>query len=47
MNRTNRKKQKSRQEHIEDRLMELEKDMSNFQITIQKRTRQYKNTLGF
>ena len=30
MNRINRKKQKSREEYIEDILVELEKDLSNF-----------------
>ena len=30
MNRINRKKQKSREEYIEDMLVELEKDLSNF-----------------
>ena len=30
MNRINRKKQKSREEYIEDVLVELEKDLSNF-----------------
>ena len=37
MNRINRKKQKNREEDIEDVLGELEKDLSNFQITIQKK----------
>ena len=37
MNRINRTKQKSREEHMEDVLIELEKDLSNFQITIQKK----------
>ena len=37
MNRINRKKQKNRVEDIEDVLGELEKDLSNFQITIQKK----------
>ena len=37
MNRINRKKQKNRDEDIEDVLGELEKDLSNFQITIQKK----------
>ena len=45
MNRINKKKQKSREEHIEDVLAELENDLSNFQITIQKENiTQYKNT---
>ena len=30
MNRINRKKQKSREEYIEDVLVELENDLSNF-----------------
>ena len=30
MNRINRKKQKSREKYIEDVLVELEKDLSNF-----------------
>ena len=37
MNRINRKKQENREEDIEDVLGELEKDLSNFQITIQKK----------
>ena len=37
MNRINRKKQKNREEDIEDVLGELEKDLSNFQITVQKK----------
>ena len=37
MNRIKRKKQKSREEHIEDVLVELQKNLSNFQITIQKK----------
>ena len=37
MNRINRKKQKNREEDIEDVLGELEKDLSNFQITIKKK----------
>ena len=37
MNRINRKKQKNREEDIEDMLEELEKDLPNFQITIQKK----------
>ena len=41
------KKKKIREEHIEDVPAELEKYLSNFQITIQKKIRQYKNTLGF
>ena len=48
MNRINRKKQKSRDEHIEDVLVELEKDLPNFQITVQKdKIRQCKNIVGF
>ena len=31
------KKQKSREEHTEDALVELKKDLPNFQITIQKK----------
>ena len=37
MNIINRKKQKNREKDIEDVLGELEKDLSNFQITIQKK----------
>ena len=37
MNRINRKKQKSREEHTEDVLVELGKDLLNFQIIIQKK----------
>ena len=37
INRINRKKQKSREEHIEDELVELKKDLLNFQITAQKK----------
>ena len=33
----NKKKKKSREEHIEDELVELEKNLSNFQITIEKK----------
>ena len=41
MHRINMKKQKSKEKHIDDVLVELEKNLSNFQITIQKRkTRQ-------
>ena len=48
MNRINKKKQKSREEHIEDVLAELGNDLSNFQITIQKENiTQYKNTWDF
>ena len=36
MNIINRTKQKSREEHIENMLAELEKDLSTIQITIQK-----------
>ena len=46
IHRINRKK-KIREEHLEDVPAELEKYLSNFQITIQKKIRQYKNTLGF
>ena len=42
MNRINSKKQKSREEHIEDVLVELEKNLTNFEITIQKK--RYDNT---
>ena len=37
MNRINRKKQKSREEHIEDVLEKLKKDLPSFQIAIQKK----------
>ena len=37
MNRIDRKKQKNREEDIEDMLEELEKDLPNFQIAIQKK----------
>ena len=38
MNRINKKKTKqSREEHIEDELVELEKNLSNFQITIEEK----------
>ena len=38
MNRINKqKKKKSREEHIEDERVELEKNLSNFQITIEKK----------
>ena len=38
MNRINKQqKKKSREEHIEDELVELEKNLSNFQITIEKK----------
>ena len=48
IHRINRKKKKKiREEHIEDVPAELEKYLSNFQIAIQKKIRQYKNTLGF
>ena len=44
MNRINRKKQKNIEEHIEDVLLELEKDLLNFQITTHEKD---KNMLGF
>ena len=37
VNRINSKKQKSREEHIEEVLVELEKNLTNFEITIQKK----------
>ena len=37
MNRINWKKQKNIEEHIEDVLVELEKELLNFQITIHKK----------
>ena len=33
--------------YIEDGLVELEKDLANFQLTFQKKSKQYKSTLGF
>ena len=42
-----KKKQKTREQHIEDVLAELEKDLANFQLTVPKKTKQYKSTLGF
>ena len=47
MNKINRKKQKSRKEHIEEVLIEQEKDCQISQSQYKERTRQYKNTLGF
>ena len=47
MNRINRKKQKNREEDIEDVLGELEKDLSNFQITIQKKDKTIQESVRF
>ena len=42
------KKQNSREKHVEEMLIELEKDLSNFQISMQKRQDSTRdNTLGF
>ena len=37
MNRLNKKKQKTREKHIKDMLVELEKDLQNFQLTVLKK----------
>ena len=47
MNRINRTKQKSREEHIEDMLVELEKDLSNIQITILKQDKTIQEYVRF
>ena len=47
MNKIHRKKQKSREEHIEKVLIKQKKDCQIFKSQYKKRTRQYKNTLGF
>ena len=38
---------KTREQHVEDVLVELEKDLVNFQLTVKKNAKQYKSTLGF
>ena len=37
MNRLNKKKNNSREQHIEDVLIKLKKDLANFQLIIQKK----------
>ena len=37
MNRLNKKKQKTREQHIKDMFVELEKDLQNFQLTVLKK----------
>ena len=39
-----KKKKKAKEQHIEDVLIKLEKGISNFQLTVQKKTKQYKST---
>ena len=39
-----KEKQKTKEQHIEDVFVELEKDISSFQLTVQKKTKQYKST---
>ena len=39
MNRLNKKKQKTREQHKEDGLVELDKDFQNFQLAFQKKDR--------
>ena len=39
MNRLTKKKQKAREQHKEDRLVELDKDFQNFQFAVQKKDR--------
>ena len=47
MNRLNKKKQKPREQHIEDVLVELEKDVKNFQLTVQKTDRTIQEYVRF
>ena len=47
MSKSFKKKQKTRKQHIEDVLAELEKDLANFQLTVQKKTKQNKSMIGF
>ena len=48
MSKSLKKPQKTREQHIEDVLVDLEKGLANFQLTVQKKkTKQYKSTLGF
>ena len=47
MNRINRKKQKSREEHTEDVLEKLKKDLPSFQIAIQKKDKTIQECSGF
>ena len=42
-----KKKKKTMELHIKDVLVDLEKDVANFQLTVQKKTKEYKSTLGF
>ena len=42
-----KKTQKTREQHIEDIPVGFEKDLTNFQLTVKKKTKQYKSTLGF
>ena len=37
MNRLNKKKQKTREQHIKDMLVELENELQNFQLTVLKK----------
>ena len=39
MNRLNEKKQKTREQHKEDGIAELDKDFQNFQLAVQKKDR--------
>ena len=47
MSKSFKKKHKTREQHIEEVLVDLEKDLANFQLTVQKKTKQYESTLGF
>ena len=45
---TPKNKKKSREQHIEDILVELEKELAHFQVTVQKKEETtYKNSVDF
>ena len=46
MSKSLKKTQKTREQHIEDVLVDLEKGLANFQLTVQKKkkSKQYKST---
>ena len=47
MSKSFKKTQKTREQHIEDVLADLEKDLTNFQLTVKKKKKQCKSTFGF
>ena len=47
MSKSFKKTQKTREQHIKDVPVGFEKDLTNFQLTVKKKIKQYKSTLGF